>query len=302
MMTMVRTLTALILGLMLMVGIAAPVAAATVRVTVNQTPITDVQIAQRVKLLQLEGRGGGATKAATEELINETLMMQEAKRLGIAVTDAQVNDAILNVARNIKVSRDKLGQILNQAGVNIETLKDRMRAAIAWSQVTQAAVMPRVQISEAELERQAEGKITAANSFDYILKEVIFVLPGGKGNASARTGQANSFRKQFQGCDSAVQLSTKFTDAAVIDVGRRHATQLPDAISNELAKLNVGGITKPRVVQGGVSMLAICAKEVAEDTTFIKGNLRQEAGNAAMKGEVDAYLKEIRAKARIIYG
>lgn len=299
---MVRTLTALILGLMLMVGIAAPVAAATVRVTVNQTPITDVQIAQRVKLLQLEGRGGGATKAATEELINETLMMQEAKRLGIAVTDAQVNDAILNVARNIKVSRDKLGQILNQAGVNIETLKDRMRAAIAWSQVTQAAVMPRVQISEAELERQAEGKITAANSFDYILKEVIFVLPGGKGNASARTGQANSFRKQFQGCDSAVQLSTKFTDAAVIDVGRRHATQLPDAISNELAKLNVGGITKPRVVQGGVSMLAICAKEVAEDTTFIKGNLRQEAGNAAMKGEVDAYLKEIRAKARIIYG
>lgn len=299
---MIRTLTALILGLMLMVGIAAPVAAATVRVTVNQTPITDVQIAQRVKLLQLEGRGGGATKAATEELINETLMMQEAKRLGIAVTDAQVNDAILNVARNIKVSRDKLGQILNQAGVNIETLKDRMRAAIAWSQVTQAAVMPRVQISEAELERQAEGKITAANSFDYILKEVIFVLPGGKGNASARTGQANSFRKQFQGCDSAVQLSTKFTDAAVIDVGRRHATQLPDAISNELAKLNVGGITKPRVVQGGVSMLAICAKEVAEDTTFIKGNLRQEAGNAAMKGEVDAYLKEIRAKARIIYG
>lgn len=299
---MVRTLTALFLGLLLMVGIAAPVAAATVRVTVNQTPITDVQIAQRVKLLQLEGRGGGATKAATEELINETLMMQEAKRLGIAVTDAQVNDAILNVARNIKVSRDKLGQILNQAGVNIETLKDRMRAAIAWSQVTQAAVMPRVQISEAELERQAEGKVTAANSFDYILKEVIFVLPGGKGNASARTGQANSFRKQFQGCDSAVQLSTKFTDAAVIDVGRRHATQLPDAISNELAKLNVGGITKPRVVQGGVSMLAICAKEVAEDTTFIKGNLRQEAGNAAMKGEVDAYLKEIRAKARIIYG
>lgn len=299
---MVRTLTALVLGLMLMVGIAAPVAAATVRVTVNQTPITDVQIAQRVKLLQLEGRGGGATKAATEELINETLMMQEAKRLGIAVTDAQVNDAILNVARNIKVSRDKLGQILNQAGVNIETLKDRMRAAIAWSQVTQAAVMPRVQISEAELERQAEGKVTAANSFDYILKEVIFVLPGGKGNASARTGQANSFRKQFQGCDSAVQLSTKFTDAAVIDVGRRHATQLPDAISSELAKLNVGGITKPRVVQGGVSMLAICAKEVAEDTTFIKGNLRQEAGNAAMKGEVDAYLKEIRAKARITYG
>ena len=69
----------------------------------------------------------------------------------------------------------------------------------------------------------------------------------------------------------------------------------------ELAGLNVGGMTKPRVVETGVSMLAVCAKSVAEDTTFVKGNLRAEAGNAAMKGEVEAYLKELRDKAKIIY-
>ena len=90
-------------------------------------------------------------------------------------------------------------------------------------------------------------------------------------------------------------------EPTVIDVGRRHATQMPEAIAKELAGLNVGGITKPRVVETGVSMLAVCQKAVAEDTTFIKGNLRQEAGNAALKGEVEAYLKGLRDKARIVY-
>lgn len=285
----------MLVGLMITWSAALPAGAATIKVSVNGTPITDFQIAQRVKLLQLEGRGG--TKAATDELIDEALMLQEAKRLNITISDAQVSEAVLNVARNIKVSADKLGQILNQNGVNIETLRERLRAALAWNQVTQQAIMPRVQLSDIELEKQAEAKLDQSNSFDYILKEVIFV----GANASGRTADANRYRKGFQGCDNAVQLSLSYTDAAVIDVGRRHATQMPEAIAKELAGLNVGGITKPRVVETGVSMLAVCAKTVAEDTSFIKGNLRQEAGNAALKGETEAYLKGLRSKAKIIY-
>jgi peptidyl-prolyl cis-trans isomerase SurA len=76
---------------------------------------------------------------------------------------------------------------------------------------------------------------------------------------------------------------------------------MPEAIAKELAKLNVGGITKPRVVENGVSMLAVCSKSVAEDTTFVKSNLRAEQGNAQLSSEQAAYLKELRGKAKIIY-
>lgn len=296
---MVRAIAALLVGLMIALGAALPAGAASVKVTVNGTQITDVQVAQRLKLFQLEGRSG--SKAATQELIDEVLMLAEAKRLGITISDAQVAEALLGVARNIKVSQDKLIQILNQSGVNVDTLRDRLRAALAWSQVTTQAIVPRVQVSDVDLEAKAAEKLGPANSFDYILKEIIFVMPGGKGSASKRTAEANRYRKSFQGCDSAVQLSLSYTDAAVVDVGRRHATQMPEAIAKELAGLNVGGITKPRVVETGVSMLAVCQKAVAEDTTFIKGNLRQEAGNAALKGETEAYLQGLRDKARIVY-
>jgi len=291
---MVRTLGALLIGLMMAAGFAQPALAA-VKATVNGVSITDTQVAQRLKLFQLEGKSG--SKAALDELIDEQVMVQEAKRIGVTISDAQVEEAVLQVARNIKVSRDKLGQMLSQQGVNIDTLKDRLRANLAWNQVVTQVVMQRVQLSDAELDAKAADKLTDAQSFDYILKEVIFI---GKGS-SARTGQANQYRKSFQGCDTAVQLSLSYTDAAVIELGRRHATQLPAAIAKELAGLNVGGISKPRVVEQGVSMLAVCQKSVAKDLTFIKNDIQQEVGQDALKSEATAYLKEVRAKAKIAY-
>jgi len=291
-----RAASAMIVGVVLSVGAAVPALAQSVRVTVNGTPITDMQVSARAKLFALEGNGGG-TQSATEQLINEAIQMAEATRLGIAVTDAQVDDAFLQISRNMNVSQERLAGMLQQGGVSMDTLKDRLRAAIAWDGVKQRAIMPQVQISDLQLDQQASTQVQAFQTFDYILKEIIFVGAGSSG----RSGQANNYRSKFSGCDTAVDLSMGYTDAAVLDIGRRHATQLPEAIAKELAGLNVGGITKPRVVETGVSMLAVCEKAQAEDLTFIKSDLRADQGNEAMKGEVERYLENLRAQAKIIY-
>jgi len=295
----------LFLTTILMAAIAGglPAQAASVRVTVNSTPITDTQISLRASLLRLERRGNSNSQRldmALQELVNEALMLQEAQRLGINISNQQVDDAYLNVARNLKLSSDKLDQVLAQNGVNKDTLKQRLRSGLAWQAVTQTAVMPRVQFSELELDQQAANQVEESLSYDFILKEVRFIIPqGSKVSASRRTAEANQYRKSFQGCDSAVDLSLSYTDAAVIDVGRRHATQLPEAMANELADLEVGGITKPRVVDNGVSMLAVCAKSSARDLTFIKSELRQEQGTEKLQDEAEAYLQRLRERAAI---
>jgi len=282
-----------------------PAFAESVRVTVNATQITDTQISLRAGLMRLERRGNSNSarlKLASDELISEALMMQEAERLGITITDKQVADAYLNVARNLKISADKLNQVLSANGVNAGTLKDRLRAGLAWQAITQVVVMPRIQVSDLELEEQAAGELQETLSYDFVLKEVLFINPrGSKTSTSRRTAQANQYRKSFQGCDSAVELSLSYTDAAVINVGRRHATQLPDALANELVGLEVGGITKPRVVDNGVSMLAVCSKTAARDLTFIKSEIRQDVGTEKLKQEADTYLARLKERAVISY-
>lgn len=279
--------------------------AATVKVTVNGMEITDLQISARAGLMKLERRGNSNSdrlKMATDELVNEALQMAEANRLGIAVPNAQVEEAYVNVGRGVKLSSDKLTEFLVGTGVNPQTLKDRLKANIAWNNVVMLEVAPRVNVSDLELEQEAQTKVQDSLSYDYVLKEVRFVVPKSSTvSVSSRTAQANQYRKSFQGCDSAVDLSLSYIDVAVLDVGRRHATQLPEALAKELADLTVGQITKPRVAEGGVSMLAVCAKESARDTTFIKNELRQESGTEKFQTEVAAFLEKLRGQATIIY-
>lgn len=294
---------AVIAWLFIFAGSVLPATAATIRITVNNTQITDTQISLRAGLLRLEGRGssnGARNQLARDELIDEALQMQEAERLGITVTRSQVDDALLNVARGIKISPDKLAGVLSSNGVNISTLRERLKASIAWQGVTQVAIRHRVQISDVEIEAQAAEQLEETLSFDFILKEILFIIPrGSKISSSRRSAEANQYRKSFQGCASAIELSLSYTDAAVIDVGRRHATQMPDALAKELAALEVGGITKPRVVGNGVSMLAICSKTSARDLTFIKDNLVREEGSEKLKEESTEYLERLKERANI---
>lgn len=288
-----RAFGAMLIGLALTLGVVSTASAATV-VTVNGEPISDVQVDQRLRLFRMEGNNTGRN-GALQQLITEALQLQEAKRLGISVSNAQVDEAFLQISRNLNVSRDRLTQMLQQGGVSAQTLQDRLRAAIAWNAVTEAAVTPQVQISELELDQRAAQQIADFQKFDYILKEIIFVGGGG------RSGQANRYRSSFAGCDSAVELSLAYTDVAVVDIGRRHATQMPDAIAKELAGLNVGGISKPRAIETGLSMLAVCEKVQAEDLTFVKGGLREDVGGDALAKEAEAYLERLRSQAKIFY-
>jgi peptidyl-prolyl cis-trans isomerase SurA len=292
-----RLLAATLLGTVLSLGALAPAFAGTAA-TVNGVAIDDRDVAARVSLMKLEG--GGSTSKALDALITEQLQIQEATRLGIQITDQQVNDAFAQVARNVKLSTDKLTQLLRANGVGDATMKSRLRAALAWQGVSEVAIKSRVQISDLELDTKAQADLTPDMSFDYVLKEIMFITAGK--SASARTSEANKYRASFQGCDSAVDLSLKYTDVAVRDVGRRHATQLPEAQAKELGALKIGGITKPRVVEGSVSMLAICDKAQARDTTYIKSKLRNEVGSEAYKTEVAKYLEELRKKAKITKG
>ncbi len=136
----------LALGLALM---AAAVQAQGARVTVNGQPITDQQINDRANLLRLEGQGSSNSarvQLATDSLIDDTIKLAEASRLGISVSDGQVDSAFANIATNMRSSVSNLTNILTQNGVNPQSLRDRLEAAIAWQQVVSQVLRSRVQL------------------------------------------------------------------------------------------------------------------------------------------------------------
>ncbi len=70
----------------------------------------------------------GMKKNAKEELIEERLKLQEAKRLGIEVTDDEVKRIVKGLADRNKMTEDQFAQHMKSMGVDIATLGERFRA------------------------------------------------------------------------------------------------------------------------------------------------------------------------------
>ena len=296
-----RIIGLILIALLSLTSVSGTAHAAQVKMVVNGKTVTDYDINQRALFMRLERRGksnADRRKLAEKELIDEAVMLSEARRLGFEANEKAVDEAYTRIAINAKLSANKLTQILNAAGVQTKTLKDRLRAQYAWQAVVANVLRQKVQISDLDLDLAAKEKLGETTSYDYMLTEIVFLNSAG-GSVKSRTAQANQYRKNFNGCDSAVDLSLSYRDAAVRKLGRRHSTQLPDPVAAELAKLSVGGISKPRTVANGVQMLAVCQKSAAEDLTFVKNKLRNEVGSEKLESESGAYLDKLRKEASI---
>ncbi len=118
-------------------GISAPVAtahASEIKYVVNNVAVTSYDIQRRAAFLKLQGKGKGANKAATDEMIEQALKSAEISRLGIRITDNAVDDAFARFAGSNKMSTKQMAGILGQAGVTADHFKEFIRVQMGWNQ------------------------------------------------------------------------------------------------------------------------------------------------------------------------
>src|SRR5262252_7556050 len=131
------TAATITLGSLLLVA-AIPSIAATpdeqIRVVVDGEPITEGEVERRLKFDRLATHREPSRQQVVEELIAEKLKLREARRSGIDVADPDVENAYANMAKRMNLTPDRLTGALAHAGVDAATLKQRIRADIAWQQ------------------------------------------------------------------------------------------------------------------------------------------------------------------------
>src|SRR5215475_2101479 len=106
--------------------------------------------------LQREGRAAmmpKLKKEAQEELIDERLKLQEAKRGGIEITDADVRRMMKALSDRNKMTEDQFAQHLKGMGVDIATVKERTCAQAAWREVVRRKFALQIAITSRDVDR-----------------------------------------------------------------------------------------------------------------------------------------------------
>ncbi len=277
-----------------------------VRATVNDQPITSYDVQQRVKMMTLF-RQKTSDKIALDQLVDETIAEQIAKRAKLGPTDAQIEERVAGIAKQVKLPLPQFEKALGQQGVQIATLRKFFRGQMTWAAVIRAkasSLKPDVSESDIQAEMAKEGvSADTATIKEYKLQQIVFVIPKGSppGLTGQRTAEAESFRKRFPGCDGSLALAKTLKGVVVLDLGRRDSTQVEGQGAEDLAKTPVGGTLKPDVTDRGVEVVAVCAVKEVQSTAGVRANAERTLLAEQTKDLESKFRTELRDNAKIVY-
>jgi len=287
-------------------------AQSSIRVVVNGEAITSNEIAARARFLRMVDRGSTAAsvdRAAMEELIEDKLKLQEAKRVGVEAPQAQVDGAFAGIAQRLKITPAQFAQGLQAQGISPDTLKARLKTQIIWQQLVVGRFSKQINISDSQIvdamSKKGGGKAAEetgpGSTVEYTMQQVILIVPQAKGDAAARMKEAEALRARINGCDGLMDAVKPMREAMVKRIGKRTADELPENFREELAKLEVGKLSKPSRTGLGVEMLVICSKRDVSGDFTMRSKVEQDLRN--QEGEVYSrrYMNDLRRIAVIEY-
>ncbi|MAM26152.1 MAG: peptidylprolyl isomerase [Rhodobacteraceae bacterium] len=236
---------------------------------VNDTVITEFEVQQRQRFLQILNVPDATREAALDALIDDRLRARAAADAGIELSDEQIIAGLDEFSSRADLSRQEFIAALGQAGVSEETFRDFVVTNTAWRDLIRALYNPRVQISESEIDR-ALGSTGGRSGLRVLLSEIIIPAPPPRAAEAAaiaeRVAKSNSI-EQFSA------FARQYSATASRDQGGKlpwsPLEQLPPAIQPLIMALSPGEVTAPLPIPGGIAFFQL--RDIEET-----GRARQE--------------------------
>jgi peptidyl-prolyl cis-trans isomerase SurA len=227
---------------------------------------------------------------ALEELIDEKLMMQDAKKSNITVSNEELDQFVTNMAKSNKnpktgkpLSKEQFLDGLRQTGVSEKAFKERIRANIALRRVVSQKYGRQIFVGEQQVDRLlAESDDSSIEkTTEFQLQKLSIPLPknAGQSEIAQRLLEADNIRSRFKSCSKSKELNNTIKGLRIQSLGRRTADQIAQPTRSYVMAANVGQLTPPDVNNNGIVLYAVCAK-------------RQVAGNQQKRREVQNELRQ----------
>lgn len=269
-MAFIRTLISACGALALMTASAVGQQVEGIAAVVNDEPITTVDVRDRMRLI-ISSSGLQPTEEALARiqdqalrgLIDETLQLQTAREFEVEVDDEEVDDSLRDIAARNGATLEQVAEDLAQSGVDINTLRQQIRAEIAWQILVSGRYRSRVRISDAQIDTTLERIVQSASQPQFRLGEILVEIPSGVSEDQA-IQQLQLIYEQLNAGVPFPNLARQFSDApsaaAGGDTGWLTAGQVRPQIEQVARQLDPGRISNPIRVPGGFMIVAMLNK------------------------------------------
>jgi peptidyl-prolyl cis-trans isomerase SurA len=267
---------------------------------VNDSVVTEYEVQQRQRFLQLLNAPDATREKVIEALIDDRLRSKATSEVGIEVTPEGMRDAMADFASRANLTADEFITALAQNGVERETFRDFVENTVTWRELIRARYVRNVSITEGDIDARL-GKSSAGSSIRVLVSEII--IPAPPQNAA----RVNALAERIAQSTSANEFSSyarKYSATASRGAGGRlpwqNVEDLPPSLQGLILGLAPGEVTAPLSIPNAVALFQL--RDIQETgkparkyssidyaAYYIAGG-RSEAGLAAaasLRGRVD---------------
>jgi peptidyl-prolyl cis-trans isomerase SurA len=233
---------------------------------VNDEVITSMEVGDRArfivhtaKLTNTPETLGRLAPQVTRQLIDEALQMQQARRLGIQVSDEELKKVIEEITVSRGGSTEALRAQLKTANVPFETFEDQIRAQLAFSKVVNKEVRSRVKVSDEEVELARLQESTALNAAGSSEVQIITLsLPVDKPEHDAEVkALAEKLIGDLRGGASFQDMVSQFGNNNVPDPVWTPLSQIEPNLAKALEKAVPGSVSNPTRTPSGYMIVKL---------------------------------------------
>lgn len=235
------------------------------------------------------------------QLIDERLLEQEARKLSVSVTSTDVDRAIENVQKQSGLSDAEFWDAVRGQGFMMDQYKADVRRQLLRLKVVNQKVRTRVNITEDDVRRRYEQELRDARKAAQFNVAHVFV-PVEESTAT-QLATAREAAQRVRGRLTAESFDAAMNDVGGGDLGWVRQSDLPESLSQALVSLEPGQISAPVRGPSGYHIFLLRERREGEQSIGnydqVKNELYREMLDQSMAKQEVAYLSELRKQSLI---
>ncbi len=259
----------LVVGLMINIMLTPTAFSGEIVAIVNDEPISSYDVEARAKLIAVQRaeylsnkRKAQYIKEALEDIIDDKVKIQEAKRNQFSVSDKEIEAAIQHLEEQNGIKPGGMRTMLEKNGVPLRVLQDQIRADLMWVQIVQKQRGTVPETRAEEIEKKKNELRAKLREEQFYVFEIL----------TTKKADAEKCYAELQKGISFDEVAKKYSKAATAqnggEVGWIKNNHYSKAITDVLRQLNPGDLSVPLKTKNGYLLVLLHDKKkpILKDT------------------------------------
>ncbi len=236
-----------------------------VAAVVNDEVITLRDLENRMKMALLSSNLPDSVEVRSRlmpqvlrRLIDEHLELQEAARLKLSVSTAEIAGGLATIEQRNHMKPGSFEPMLKSKGVDPETIRQQIRAELAWGQVVRHELRSQLNISDDAVDARLAALKANLGKPEFLVAEIFLSVDNPSHEEEIRTLGDRLIEQMRQGAPfSALAMQFSQTGAAGGDLGWVSQGMLDERLMTALSEMRPGQVTPPLRTADGYHILLL---------------------------------------------